>query len=102
MVAVLYFIELLRDGFGEERYFKVILAETSALPTTNTDDLNPQAQLPSASMEKDERLVGYALYFFNYSTWQGCVLFLEDLFIRAEYRSKLCIHQYVGMLLNCA
>ena len=64
-------------------------------PPTNAGNLNPPTPpspdpLPvSATLEKDERLVGYALYFFNYSTWQGRVLYLEDLYIRAEYRSKL-------------
>lgn len=39
-------------------------------------------------MKKDERLVGYALYYNTYSTWEGRVLFVEDLFVRAEHRSK--------------
>ncbi len=42
-------------------------------------------------MVKNERLVGYALYFFNYSTWEGRVLFLEDLFVRQQYRSETII-----------
>lgn len=45
-------------------------------------------ELPSQSMKKDERLVGYALYYNTYSTWEGRVLFVEDLFVRAEHRSK--------------
>jgi len=32
--------------------------------------------------------IGYAVYFFNYSTWQGKPgLYLEDLYISPEYRS---------------
>ena len=58
-----------------------------------SEDPGPVADPPplSASMQKDERLIGYALYYFTYSTWQGRVLFLEDLFIRAPYRSKFDI-----------
>jgi len=47
--------------------------------------------LPSAMMEKDERLVGYALYFFTYSTWEGPAVYLEDLYVRAEYRSRFVL-----------
>jgi GNAT superfamily N-acetyltransferase len=33
--------------------------------------------------------VGFALFYRNYSTWTGCPgLFLEDLFVRAEYRGR--------------
>ena len=38
-------------------------------------------------MEKNDRLVGYALYYYSYSTWNGRALYVEDLFVREEYRS---------------
>ena len=44
---------------------------------------------PSLSMPRHDRLVGYSLYFFNYSTWEGRVLYMEDLYIRKEFRSEL-------------
>ncbi|XP_075705107.1 thialysine N-epsilon-acetyltransferase-like, partial [Rhinoderma darwinii] len=34
------------------------------------------------------RLVGYALSFFTYSTWEGRALHLEDLYIMPEYRGR--------------
>jgi len=35
----------------------------------------------------DDTPVGFALYFFTYSTWEGKPgIFLEDIFIRPEYR----------------
>ena len=38
---------------------------------------------------EDEKEVGYALYFYNYSTFTGKAgLYLEDLFILPEYRHK--------------
>lgn len=81
--------ELIQDGFGENPCFKVILAElTSTPPASSSPKPPPSTPLPpSASMERDESVIGYALYFFNYSTWEGRVLYLEDLYIRAEYRS---------------
>lgn len=35
----------------------------------------------------DEQPIGFAVYFFNYSTWQGRKgLYLEDLFVSLEHR----------------
>ncbi len=55
--------DLLRDGFGPTPAFQVIIAEL------------------------DGETVGFALYFFTFSTWRGrrC-LYLEDLFVRPESR----------------
>ena len=55
--------DLLRDGFGARPLFHVVLAEW------------------------DGAAVGYAFYFFNYSTWEGRPgLYLEDLFVVPEFR----------------
>jgi GNAT superfamily N-acetyltransferase len=63
--AVVTAEDLLRDGFGPDRKFRVVIAEWNGQPA------------------------GFAFYFFNYSTWQGRPgLFLEDLFVRPEFRGK--------------
>jgi GNAT superfamily N-acetyltransferase len=57
--------DLLRDGFGHEPKFRCVIAEW------------------------DQRPVGFALYFYNYSTFQGRPgIFLEDLFVNPEFRGK--------------
>ncbi|MBI4167245.1 MAG: GNAT family N-acetyltransferase [Acidobacteria bacterium] len=57
--------DLLRDGFSESPYFQVVIAEWDGQPA------------------------GYALYFHNYSTFRGQPgLFLEDLFVRPQFRRK--------------
>lgn len=39
--------------------------------------------------KENEKLVGFALYFFNFSTFKGKKgLYLEDLFVFPEYRKK--------------
>lgn len=57
--------DLLRDGFGPSPAFRVELAEL------------------------DGEIVGFALWFFSYSTWLGrrC-LYLEDLFVRPAARGR--------------
>lgn len=37
-------------------------------------------------VELDDQIIGFALYFTNYSTWKGKCLYLEDFFILPEYR----------------
>jgi len=61
--------DLLRDGFGERPLFHVLLAEARVVPE---DEVKP---------------LGFAFYFFQYSTWEGAPsLYLEDLFVRPEFR----------------
>jgi GNAT superfamily N-acetyltransferase len=57
--------DLLRDGFGEVPRFHALVAEWDGAPA------------------------GFALYFFNYSTWQGRPgIYLEDLFVRPSHRGR--------------
>jgi GNAT superfamily N-acetyltransferase len=57
--------DLLRDGFGATPRFHCLIAEWQGAP------------------------VGFALYFYNYSTWKGRPgIYLEDLFVWPEYRGK--------------
>src|SRR5690606_32822000 len=32
------------------------------------------------------KIVGFALYYFGYSTWKGRTIYLEDLYVQPEYR----------------
>jgi GNAT superfamily N-acetyltransferase len=55
--------DLLRDGWGPEPKFRAVIAEWK----------------PAA----------FALFFYNYSTWQGRPgLYLEDLFVRPAFRRR--------------
>ncbi len=54
---------LIRDGFGPHPFFHCLIAEHNGRPA------------------------GFALYFYNYSTWVGRPgIYLEDLFVYPEFR----------------
>jgi GNAT superfamily N-acetyltransferase len=57
---------LLRHGFGRRRYFETLVATRG---------------------NRKGRPIGFALYFFTYSTFAACpALYIEDLFVPAEER----------------
>jgi GNAT superfamily N-acetyltransferase len=51
-----------RDGFGSKPFYFCLIAE------------------------HDGQAAGYAIYFFNYSTWVGPGIYLEDIFVEPELR----------------
>lgn len=34
----------------------------------------------------EEQIVGFALYYLSYSTWKGKCIYLEDLYVKPDYR----------------
>lgn len=38
--------------------------------------------------EVEEEIIGFALYYFAYSTWKGACLYLEDLFVQPFVRQQ--------------
>lgn len=37
---------------------------------------------------EDDRIIGYATFFFAYYTWVGKSLYMDDLYIKEQYRGK--------------
>ena len=63
--AIVTTSDILRDGFGPEPKFRTLMADWEGRPA------------------------GFALFFLNYSTWLGrSGLYLEDLFVRPEFRGN--------------
>ena len=57
--------QLFEDGFGENPCYELFVADSDAAG-----------------------VVGIALYFYNYSTWKGKFLYLEDLVVAEAHRGN--------------
>ena len=64
-------LELLRDGFEEHKFYHCFISDY--ITSTETTP------------------VGYGLYFFTYSTWEGRTLYIEDIYIDPKHRSKMIL-----------
>jgi GNAT superfamily N-acetyltransferase len=66
--------------------------EPHAVLTTEADiahdGFGPSPQFRALIAEWDRQPAGLALFFSYYSTWRGAGLYLEDLFIRPEFRGR--------------
>nr|XP_020454593.1 diamine acetyltransferase 2-like isoform X1 [Monopterus albus]XP_020454594.1 diamine acetyltransferase 2-like isoform X2 [Monopterus albus] len=64
--------ELEYDGFCQNPFFECLVAEVSE----------------EHKSKEGFTTVGYALYFYTYSTWKGRSLYLEDLYVMPEFRGN--------------
>lgn len=55
---------MIKDGFGSNPLFKCIVAE------------------------RDTEIIGFALYYYRYSTWKGKCLYLEDFYVKQTHRNN--------------
>ena len=64
--------------------------EVSATEERIRDSLfGPEALISALVCEVNREPIGFAVYFFNYSTWLGKKgLFLEDLYVSPEHRGR--------------
>lgn len=90
-VAVI--LELIRELAAYEREPDAVVAREADLLRDGFETDAPLFHVVLA--EEDGESVGFALYFFSYSTWRGRpALYLEDLFVRPSKR-----HRGVGLAL---
>ncbi len=53
-------------------------------------------------VEIAQEIVGFALYYYRYSTWKGKCLYLEDFYIQDQYRSNGIGSQLFEEVINFA
>ncbi|XP_042256814.1 thialysine N-epsilon-acetyltransferase-like [Thunnus maccoyii] len=64
--------DLEQDGFSKNPFFHGIIAE-----------------VPEQHRSKEGHTkIGYALYFYSYSTWKGRAVYMVDLYVMPEFRGK--------------
>lgn len=82
---------LIRDGFGEKRWFRCLVAEIQDVSTLNNENQKTVTETQNGEVSTNEKtLVGYTLFFPTYSTWNGRTMKLEDLYVKPDYRGKGC------------
>ena len=91
--------QLEEDGFGPHKYFHCKVAELEGEVHSYSDQTTirwQRMQLRTsltnealiASTTPYLQLIGFALFFFTYSTWEGKSVFMEDLYVQPSHRGK--------------
>jgi GNAT superfamily N-acetyltransferase len=95
--TILRFIRGLADYEREPDAVQVTAAELR----TQMESADPPFECLIA--ETDGEAVGFALFFRNYSTWRGRPgMYLEDIFVREEYRGRAVGHALMRRLAEIA
>jgi GNAT superfamily N-acetyltransferase len=105
-------LQLIKELAEYERAPDAVEAtESDLLATLFTEDPRVFCDLVEVEQSGETRVAGMALWFLNYSTWQGKHgIYLEDLFVRPEFRgsgygkallihlARICIEEGYGRL----
>lgn len=88
-------LALINDLATYEKAEDAVRATVDGLRTALFDE-HPKVFCLIAETD-DHQVAGFALYFYNFSTWEGVHgLYLEDLFVRPQFRG----HGFGGALLR--
>lgn len=63
------------DGFGDDPYFQLLVVEKRGPSDSGTG-------------EEKAKLIGHALYFKKYSTFEGRSIYLEDIYVAPAFRKQ--------------
>jgi len=50
----------------------------------------------------DKQIIGYATYFFGYYTWIGKSVYMDDLYVKPEYRASGTGTRLISMVIETA
>jgi GNAT superfamily N-acetyltransferase len=71
------------------RYERAVHAVKTTIEQLRVALFAPQPAAYALVAESDDQVVGFALYFRNFSTWEGVHgIYLEDLYVMPEYRGS--------------
>lgn len=67
-------------------YEKAPDAVTNTIEQLEMDGFGPSPLFDAFVVELENKVIGFALTYYRYSTWKGKTLYLEDLFVMEEKR----------------
>lgn len=80
---------LILDFVKELAVYEQLESEVAATPALYEEWIFEKKKAEVLFVLEDGKEVGFALFFHNFSTWVGKAgLYLEDLYVRPEYRKK--------------
>jgi GNAT superfamily N-acetyltransferase len=85
--ATLDDVPLLRNMIYEFAEFERLSASITN-ETLARDGFGPRPRFRVLHAEWDGQAAGYAFFFDYYSSFEGRMIFLEDIFVRAQFRGK--------------
>lgn len=78
-------LELIKEIATYEEMLDQVVATEESLKKSLFENKEATVLL----VEEEEKIIGYAIYFFNYSTFIGKKgFYLEDIYIKKDYRGK--------------
>uniref|UniRef100_A0A8D8KDK9 Diamine acetyltransferase 2 n=1 Tax=Culex pipiens TaxID=7175 RepID=A0A8D8KDK9_CULPI len=87
--------DLARDGGFDDhgpsspvfQSFVLELTERAVETTAASEETSTSSTIANdGDLSTRTKLIGYAIFFYSYSTWRGKSLFLEDIYVKPEHR----------------
>ncbi len=80
---LLQLLDLIRDLAAFEKAPEKV---TNSIESMEVDGFGPHKVFDFFLARKEEEVLGMAVTYFRYSTWRGKALYLEDIYIKPEFR----------------
>ncbi len=78
-------LSLIKELAEYEKSLELVVIDEATL---KRDIFNPNAHIRVVLLNMYDKPIGYAIYLFNYFSWTGSGVYLDDCYIKQEYRNK--------------
>lgn len=68
--------------------FANFISSSDSVTNTSAQLETDKDQYECLMVEENDKVIGYAIYYFAYSSWSGKVLYLEDLYLQPLNRNR--------------
>nr|CAD7414363.1 unnamed protein product [Timema poppensis] len=80
--------EARREDCTHIRHLAQELADMEMMPNGPKITAKGHHEVPAGESQQSSVIIGYAIYYFSYSTWVGRCVYLEDLYVIPKYRKQ--------------